>query len=127
MTIAHQYRAYKELHPDGFGETQFYHYYRQWCKKVKPTMHMEHKVGDKVYVDYAGVTLPYIDTDSGEIKKAEVFIGILGWSQYTYVEALRAQVIEEFITGCENALHHFGGVPLAIVPDNLKSAVFKAS
>jgi transposase len=127
MTVAKQYREYKALHPDGYGETQFYMYYKQWTKKVKPTMHIEHKVADKVYVDFAGATLPYVDTDTGEIKRAQVFVAILGWSQYAYVEALRDQTIEEFITGCENGFHYFNGVPLAIVPDNLKSAVFKAS
>lgn len=127
MTIAKQYREYKALHANAYEETQFYRYYRQWCKKVQPTMHIEHKVADKVYVDFAGATLPYVDIDTGEIKKAQVFVAILGWSQYAYVEAVRDQTVEEFITCCENALRFFNGVPLAIVPDNLKSAVFKAS
>ena len=90
-------------------------------------MHIEHKVGDKMYVDFAGATLPYVDTESGELRKSQVFVAILGWSQYTYVEAMHDQSAEEFISACENALHYFKGVPLAIVPDNLKSAVFKAS
>lgn len=90
-------------------------------------MHIEHKVGDKMYVDFAGVTLAYVDEDTGEIKQAQVFVANLGWSQYAYVEAMKNQTIEEFIAGCENALRYFKGVPLAIVPDNLKSAVFKAS
>jgi transposase len=127
MTVAKQFREYKALHSGGYCETQFYKYYRQWSKKVKPTMHIEHTVADKVYVDFAGATLPYVDTDTGEIKRAQVFVAILGWSQYAYVEAVRDQTIEEFITGCENTLHFYNGVPLAIVPDNLKSAVFKAS
>lgn len=127
MTVGRQWREYYRLHPDGFGKTQFYHYYKRWSKKVKPAMHIEHKVGDKMYVDYAGATLPYVDPDTGEIKKAQVFVAILGWSQYTYVEAMRDQTVEEFIAGCENALLHYYGAPLAIVPDNLKSAVFKAN
>lgn len=90
-------------------------------------MHIEHKAGDKMYVDYAGTTLPYVDEHTGEIKKAQVFVAILGWSQYAYVEAMQNQTIEEFVTATENALHFFKGVPLAIVPDNLKSAVSKAS
>jgi transposase len=127
MTIAHQYRDFKALHPEGYEETAFYKYYKQWSKKVNPSMHMEHKVGDKMYVDFAGATQPYVDTDTGEIKNAQVFVAILGWSQYAYVEAMPNQTIEEFIAACENALRYFKGVPLAIVPDNLKSAVFKAS
>lgn len=127
MTVRQQYHVFKERHPEGFKETSFYKYYNKWKKRVYPVMHIEHKIGDMVYVDFAGATLPYVDTDTGEIKKAQVFVAILGWSQYTYVEAMPSQTIEDFIAACENALRYFKGVPLAIVPDNLKSAVFKAS
>jgi transposase len=126
MTVARQFLKYKEQHPQSYGETSFYHHYNQWRKKVNPSMHIEHKVGDKMYVDYAGATLPYVDANTGEIMNAQVFVAILGWSQYVYVEAMLGQTIEEFIAACENALHYFNGVPLAIVPDNLKSAVHKA-
>ena len=127
MTVGLQFREYKKLHSDGYEASQFYHYYQQWCKKVNPSMHIEHKAGDKMYVDYAGGTLPYVDEDTGEIKNAQIFVAILGWSQYAYVEAMHSQTIEEFIAACENALRYFNGVPLAIVPDNLKAAVVKAS
>ena len=126
MTLSKQYKIYKELYPGGLGSTQFYYHYHGWSKKINPSMHIEHKVGDKMYVDFAGATLAYVDTITGEIKKAQVFVAILGWSQYTYVEAMQNQTVEEFIAGCENALRYFKGVPLALVPDNLKSAVFKA-
>lgn len=127
MTVAKQYLQFKTLNPQTYGETSFYFYYNRWRKKVNPTMHIEHKVGDKMYVDYAGGTLPYVDTDTGEIKNAQVFVAILGWSQYAYVEAMPSQTVEDFIAACENALRYFNGVPLAIVPDNLKSAVVKVS
>lgn len=127
MTVSKQFREFNALYPEGYGETAFYQYYNKWKKKVNPSMHIEHKVGDKVYVDFAGATLPYVDEETGEIKRAQVFVAILGWSQYAYVEAMQNQTIEEFIAACENAFHYFKGVPLAIVPDNLKSAVFKAS
>lgn len=127
MTIAQQFQQYRLSHPEGFRSTAFYKYYTQWKKRVYPSMHIEHKVGDKVYVDYAGATLPYADPGTGELKEAQVFVAILGWSQYAYVEAMRSQTVEEFIAACENAFHFFRGVPLAIVPDNLKSAVFRAS
>ena len=127
MTIAMQFRQYKERYPDSLGETSFYFYYQRWKKKVYPAMHIEHKAGDKMYIDFAGGTLPYVDTDTGEIRDAQVFIAILGWSQYVYIEAIPSQAVEDFIAACENALHFFKGVSLAIVPDNLKSAVIKAS
>ena len=127
MTVRLQYHQYRLLHPDGFRLTTFYKYYGMWKKRVNPSMHIEHKVGDKLYVDFAGDTLPYVDPQTGELRQAQVFVATLGWSQYSYVEAMQSQTLEEFITACENALHFFQGVPLAIVPDNLKSAVFKAS
>lgn len=97
MTVAIQFREFKAKHPEAYAETSFYGYYRKWKQKVNPSMHIEHKAGDKMYVDYAGGTLPYVDTDTGEIKQAQVFVAILGWSQYAYVEAMRNQTLEEFI------------------------------
>lgn len=119
------YAEYKKHHPDGYSRSQFYELFARWSNKVKPTMHIEHIAGDKAYVDFAGATLSYVCEDTGEILQAQVFVAILGWSQYAYVEAMRDQTIPEFITGCENAFHYFGGTTLALVPDNLKSAVTK--
>jgi transposase len=107
--------------------TQFRKYYRFFSNRVKPVMHMEHKAGDKMYIDFAGDKLSIVDSESGEIKEVEVFAAILGCSQLTYVEAVMSQRKEDLIKACENALYYFGGVPLAIVPDNLRSAVTKSS
>lgn len=121
------WKEYKTHHPDGVGISQFKHYFSQWKAQVNPTMHMEHKAGDKLYVDFAGDKLEIINEQTGEIKPVEVFVAILGASQLTYVEAVMTQQKEDFIFACENALHYCGGVPAAIVPDNLKSAVSKSS
>ena len=124
MKDAHQ--AYQSEHPDGFGKTQFGIYYREWKKRSNPVMRIHHKVADKVYVDFAGEKLDIIDKDTGEVRQVEFFVATLGASQYTYVEARESQKKQDFIAACENALHYFGGVPMAIVPDNLKSAVTKS-
>jgi transposase len=121
------WEEYKRDHPDGFGISQFKHYYAQWKAQVNPTMHMEHKAGDKMYVDFAGDKLNLVDQQTGEIQPVEVFVAILGASQLTYVEAVMTQQKEDFIAACENAMHYYNGVPAAIVPDNLKSAVTKSS
>lgn len=121
------WEEYKCNHPDGLGISQFKHYFAQWKGQVNPTMHMEHKAGDKLYVDFAGDKLSIIDQQTGEIKPVEVFVAILGASQLTYVEAVMTQQKEDFIAACENTLHYCGGIPAAIVPDNLKSAVTKSS
>lgn len=126
MTLSKLYTAYSAQHPDGFRATRFYSRYRLWKKRVSPSMHMEHKAGDKIFIDFAGETIHFVDTETGEIKHAEIFLGVLGASQLTYIEAVESQKAEDFIGCCENALRYFGGTPAALVPDNLKSAVIKS-
>ena len=121
------WEEYRKDYPDGLGITQFRHYYAHWKMQVNPVMRMDHKAGDKMYVDFAGEKLQIIDKQSGEIQPVEIFVAILGASQLTYVEAVMSQGKEDFIAACEGAIHYYGGVPLAIVPDNLKSAVIKSS
>jgi transposase len=127
MTLKILWQEYSSLHIDGFQSTGFYKHFRIWKGRSHPSMHMIHKAGERMFVDFAGKKLQIIDTATGEIKSVEVFVAILGGSQLTYVEAVESQDMEDFIRCCENALHFFGGVPVAIVPDNLKSAVSKSS
>jgi len=121
------WQEYISKYPDGYRLSQFKEYYRRWYKARNPVMHIEHKSGDKMYVDYAGEKLSIIDPHSGEIIPVEVFVAILGASQLTYVEATMTQQKEDFIGACENALHYFGGSPRAIVTDNLKAAVTRSN
>jgi len=121
------WQQYIALHPDGYRISQFKGYYLKWLKVRNPVMHLEHKAGEKMYVDYAGQKLHLVDPESGSDVPVEVFVAILGASQLTYVEASYSQKKENFIGSCENALHYFGGVPNAIVTDNLKSAVIKGN
>ncbi|MGJ1333322.1 IS21 family transposase [Sphingobacterium siyangense] len=121
------WESYLKDHPDGLQYTQFCFYYNQWKARVNPVMHIDHKAGDKMYIDFAGKKLEMVDPQSGEIREMEVFVAILGASQLTYVEAVESQGKEDLISACENALHYFGGVPQAIVPDNLKAAVTKSN
>jgi transposase len=127
MTLQLLWIEYSARHIDGFQSTGFYKHYRLWKGRSHPSMHMVHKAGEKMFVDYAGKTLEVIDAATGEVKSVEVFVAILGASQLTYVMAIESQDMEDFIRCCENALHFFGGVPRAIVPDNLKAAVTKPS
>jgi transposase len=128
-TLGLLWLEYKSKYPDGFQSTQFSLYFNRWSKRIhaKSTMHIHHKAGDKMYVDYAGKTLEIIDQESGEIIEVQFFVAILGASQMTYAEASMSQKKECFIESVENALHFFGGVPQGIVPDNLKSAVTKSN
>jgi transposase len=117
---------YVQKYPWGYQLSQFKHHYSKWLKYSKPTMHIEHKAGDKLYIDFAGQKLHIVDKSTGELRAVEVFVAILGASQLTYVEAIESQKKEDLIQCCINALEYFQGVPRAIVPDNLKSAVTKS-
>jgi len=127
MTLQKLWDQYILQHPDGYGKSQFHHHYSEFTKRPEPVMSIQHKAGDKLYIDFAGDKLFWVDKDTGEVIETEVFVAILGCSQLTYVEAVGSQKKEDLIKACENALHYIGGSPLAVVPDNLKSAVTKSS
>jgi transposase len=121
------WREYLHKHPDGYAYSQFNEHLARWRDKVKTSGKLTHTVGDKMYVDYTGKKLSITDKQTGEITEVDVFVGILPASQYTYVEASASQKKEDFICSMNRCLSFFGGVPKAIVTDNLKSAVTKAS
>ena len=121
------WQQYIADHKDGYAYSQFCFHYQQWCNQKEVTMHFEHKAGEKMYVDYAGSKLYIIDKSTGEQKAVEVFVAVLGASQYTFVQASHSQRKEDFLSSLAQSLEYFGGVPEAIVPDNLKAAVDKAN
>ncbi|MCH2197049.1 IS21 family transposase [Kordia sp.] len=121
------WEEYKEKHPDGYQLAQFCYWYREWRKEISPVMHLNHKAGDKLFIDFTGKKLTLVDEHTGELQELEVFVCVLGSSQYTYVEACESQKKEDFIRCVENALWFYGGVPDALVTDNLRAAVTKSS
>jgi len=127
VTLHMMWQQYHAQYPDGLKTSMFGYYYNTWKRQVNPVMHFDHKAGDKIYVDYAGEKLHIVDLETGEQRAVEVFVSILGCSQLTYVEASETQQKEDLIASCERALLYMGGVPNALVPDNLKSAVTKSS
>lgn len=119
------WEEYQRKYPGGYEYSQFCHHFRAWCNaETEVTMVMDHKAGDRMYVDFAGNKCRY--RENGVEHEAELFVAILGASQYTYVEALRSQRKDDFIAGNRNALVFFGGVPASIMPDCLRSAVSRA-
>lgn len=117
---------YKARYPDGYAYTQFCEYYREWLEQRDATMHLEHASGDKLYIDFAGKKLHLINPEDGIITKVEVYIAVLGYSQLAYVEAVYSQGKDDFLHATSNALNYFGGVPKALITDNLKAAVTAA-
>jgi len=126
VTLNLLWQEYKEQHPDGYQYSWFCHNYRDWSGRLDVTMRHEHRAGEKLFVDYAGQTVAITDRLTGEIRKAQIFVAVLGASNYTYAEATLSQQIEDWIGSHVRAFNFFGGVPEVIVPDNLKSGVTKA-
>jgi transposase len=123
VTLRLLWVEYREAQPDGYGYSQFCALYREWAKHLNPSMRLSHKGGEKVFVDYAGQTVPIVDPDTGEILQAQVFIGVLGASNYTYAEAHASQELPNWIGAHVRMFAYFGGVPEIVVPDNLKAGV----
>ena len=128
VTLSLLYEEYKEANPNNcYGSTQFRKYYSKFLNKINPSMKMVHLSGEKLFVDYSGLTIPIVNQRTGEIIKAQVFVAVLGASGYTYVHATYSQKQKDFILSHTKAYDFFEGTPLIVVPDNLKSAVIKHS
>jgi transposase len=123
VTLQLLWVEYRDEHPTGYSYSQFCALYRQWAKRLNPSMRLRHKAGEKVFVDYAGQTFPIVDPGTGEIRQAEIFIGVLGASNYSYVEAQWSQELPNWINGHVRMFDFFGGTPEIVVPDNLKAGV----
>ena len=126
VTVKTLYEEYRETHPDGYRHASFGNYLMRYRMVTHVVGHVEHYAGDQMYIDFAGDKLEVVDSESGECRSVEVFVAILPCSHYTYCEAVWSQSRQDLIKACENALHFYGGVPMAIVPDNLKSAVTRS-
>lgn len=126
VTLELLHVEYLEQYPDGYRYTAFCDYYRAWLKKRRRSMRQTHKAGDKAFVDYSGKKPCVVDNQTGEVQPVELFVGVLGASNYTFVEATETQRSPDWIASHVRMLEYFGGVPRALVPDQLKSGVTKA-
>jgi transposase len=127
FTFLYHYNEYKSAVDKPYSYTQFMEHYNRRYSKLKGSMKLEHKVGHEMMIDFAGKHLHITDKETGELIPVEVFVAILPFSHYTYVEACNSQKREDLLSCIANALKFYGGVPKAIVTDNLKSAVSRAS
>lgn len=121
------WEEYREEYPSGYSYTQFCHHLNQQLKAKKPSMVLAHKPGEKLFVDFAGKKLSFVDPETGEIIECQVFVACLPYSDYAFAMAVRSQSIEDFLYALRCCLEFFGGIPEIIVPDNLKAAIIKAS
>jgi len=126
VTLQLLHMEYKERQPDGYQYTQFCRHYRAWQRQLDLVMRQEHRAGEKLFVDFAGQTIPITDPATGEITPAQLFVAVLGASNYTYAEATPSQELAHWIGAHVRALTYFGGTSRLIVPDNLRAGVTRA-
>ena len=127
VTLLLLWEEYRAGQPDGYGYGRFCDLARDWRGRLSPTMRQTHPAGERMFVDYAGQTAEVVDNATGEVRRAQVFVAVLGASNLTYAEARWTQSLPDWI-GCHvGAFASFGGVARQIVCDNLKAGVTAAS
>lgn len=126
MTLQLLWEEYRQTTAQPVSYSHYCLQYRQWRTQQPQSMRQSHQAGDKVFVDYAGQTVAVIDPDTGEIRSAQIFVGVLGASNYTYAEATWTQQLPDWIGSHQRMFDYFAGVPALVVPDNLKAGVHKA-
>lgn len=126
VTLQLLWQEYKQATPDGYQYTRFCQRYRAWAARLDPVLRQEHKAGERAFVDYAGHTIEVVDPRTGELHAAQLFVGVLGASNFHFTEATWTQTLPDWIGSHTRMLAYFGGVPALIVPDNLKAGVRRA-
>jgi transposase len=123
VTLGLLWQEYRAVHPEGYGYSQFCALYHQWANGLEPVLRQHYVAGEKLLVDYAGPTVPVVDRHTGEVRQAQIFVAVLGASNYTFVEATWTQGLADWIESHRRCFEFLGGVPALITPDNIKSGV----
>jgi transposase len=126
VTLQLLWIEYKAEHPDGYQYSQFCLRYRRWQRHLDLVLRQDHRAGEKCFIDFSGQTLPIVDADTGAVSQAELFVAVLGASNYTYAEATASQQLADWIGAHTRAFAFFDAVPAICVPDNLRSGVGRA-
>lgn len=127
VTRMELWKEYRQAHPDdGFEYSWFCEEFEKWQATIEPVMRQVHKFGEKCFVDYCGDTVPIVDVSTGEVTQAQIFVGAMGASNYTFVRASRSQTLPDWIAAHVAMFRFFGACAWVLVPDNLRSGVSKA-
>ena len=127
MTKQLLWEEYTQQYPNRcYSYSQFCDRYSHWRRLQKRSMRQQHKAGEKCFVDYCGQTVPIVCASTGEARMAQIFVAVLGASNYTYAEATLTQSLPDWLSSHVRTFEYFGGTSAIIVPDNLKSGVSKA-
>lgn len=127
VTLRLLHEEYLQAHPDGYGYTQYVAFYNEWANRLRVVMRQVHKAGEKCFVDYAGKKPSIVDPKTGERVEVELFVAVMGASNYTYAEVTATQQSADWIASHVRLVEYLGGVPRAFVPDQRKAAVVVAS
>ena len=117
------WEEYREINHGGYGYSRFCDLLRGFERRLSPVMRQHHVAGEKAFVDYSGKRIGIVDPTTGEIREAEIFVGVLGASNLTYAEATWTQQLPDWTGAHVRMFRFFGGAPKLLVPDNLKSGV----
>lgn len=126
VTLLLLWQEYSEQNPRAFRYSRYCELYQEWRKASEPRMRQIHKAGEKLFVDYAGQTARVVDRATGEVREAQVFVGALGASSYTFVEATWTQDLGDWTGSHVRAFEYFGGTPELVIPDNIKTGITAA-
>jgi transposase len=127
VTLLILWEEYRAVHPDGYVYSCYCQLFREFERRLSPSMRQSHVAGDKGFVDYSGKRVPIVDALTGAVREAELFVAVLGASNLTYAEATWTQALPDWIGAHVRCLRFWGAVPRLLVPDNLKSGVHKPS
>jgi len=126
LTLQLLWEEYRQANPEGYGYSRFCELYQRWRGRLDVVLRQEHRAGEKMFVDWAGTTIPIHDPQGGPPQAGHLFVAVLGASSYTYAEATSDEQLANWIAAHVRALEFFNGVPALIVPDNTKTGVIKA-
>ena len=123
VTLQLLWEEYAQVHPNGYRRTQFCEIYRQWARRLRPSMRQVHRAGEKTFIDFSGKRPTLVDPRTGEVRRVELFVAVLGASSLTYVEATATQQLPDWVDAHTRMVEYFGGTTALWVPDQLKSAI----
>jgi len=123
VTLLLLWQEYKAAFGDGYGYSRYAGLYRAWKDKTDLRMLQRHKAGEKLFVDFAGLTMPLTDPETGEVRQVQIFDSAMGASQRIFARAYPAQTLENWLSANADAFEFYGALPEILVPDNLKAGV----
>jgi transposase len=126
LTLQLAWEEYRQAHPDGYAYSRFCELYQRWREQLDVVLRQDHVAGEKLFVDYAGATIPIHDPQGGPERQAAIFVAVLGASNYTYAEATESQELEHWMGSHIRVFEFLGGVPKLVIPDNTRTGVNRA-